>query len=101
MLQANNPVVIFATAGFKPFPDAVRKVHAEAGGLGGGLPVLAETMKVPPNQPKRCSDCGSSIQRLTGVLWFADAEDSKWTFALPFCPTCEPQLLRRSLETVH
>ena len=40
MLQANNPVVISATAGFKPFSDAVRKVHAETGGLGGGLPVL-------------------------------------------------------------
>jgi hypothetical protein len=40
MFGSEQSVVIFATAGFKPFPDVVRKVHAETGGLGGGLPVL-------------------------------------------------------------
>lgn len=42
MLQANNPVVLSATAGFKPFPDAVRKVRGKRVDSGEGCPFSAE-----------------------------------------------------------
>ena len=36
--EANIPVVLFAIAGFKPFPDAVRKVRGNGWTSGEGCP---------------------------------------------------------------
>ncbi len=61
---------------------------------------FVQRLSQAPKKIQKCEHCKSSMQYLDGQFLLFGT-NNKWNVFLPFCPTCEPELLRYASETVH
>jgi hypothetical protein len=47
-----------------------------------------------------CSHCRYAMQHIDCLFWLNETEH-EWKISLPYCPRCEPELLRQSTRTTH
>ena len=64
------------------------------------LASLESFLKAQPETHQQCPKCLSEVKHLHGMFWIPGTEN-KWEVSLPFCQTCEPELLQHSPDLIH
>jgi hypothetical protein len=49
---------------------------------------------------KPCSHCNSEMKHIDATFWL-NGTNNEWKVSIPFCPRCEPELLKRSPRTIQ
>lgn len=61
---------------------------------------LIQTFLTANSGEKLCNSCSSALQHIDALFW-SNGTNNQWKVSIPFCPRCEPELLRDSVQMIH